>query len=89
MAKAYHIIGKDDRQGLMRFLSKNGQVLLPLVERIEPSKLAVDDLIEVLGRAPIEAVLRLSAGGVGGKVHRYPFGLVAQPGSLLGLDQCH
>ena len=37
-----------------------------MVELIERSKVAVDDLIEVLGRASIEAVLRLSAQGVAG-----------------------
>jgi hypothetical protein len=37
--------------------------LLPLAELIEQSKLAVDELIDVLGRASVEAVLRLSAEG--------------------------
>jgi hypothetical protein len=35
--------------------------LLPLVELVEQSKLAVEELIDVLGRASVEAVLRLSA----------------------------
>ena len=69
MEKPYHIIGKDDTPGLARFLSKNGQALLPLVELIEQSKLAVDDLIDVLGRAQIEAVLRLSAERLAGPPH--------------------
>jgi len=34
-------------------LAKNGQVLLPMVELIEQSKIAVDELIDVLGRAQI------------------------------------
>jgi len=38
-------------------------------EPIEPSKLAVDELIDVLGRAQIEAVLRLSAEVVVGPAH--------------------
>ncbi len=69
MEKPYHILGKDDTQGLVRFWSKNGQVLLPMVELIEQSKLAVDELIDVLGRAQIEAVLRLSAQRVAGPPH--------------------
>ena len=69
MEKPYHIIGKDDTSGLARFLSKNGQALLPLVELIEQSKMAVDELIDVLGRAQIEAVLRLSAEGMAGPPH--------------------
>jgi len=36
---------------------------------IEQSKLAVDELIDVLGRAQIEAVLRLSAQGIAGPPH--------------------
>ena len=39
------------------------------MELIEPSKLAADELIDVLGRAQIEAVLRLSAEGVVGPLH--------------------
>jgi putative transposase len=67
--KPYHIIRKDDTRGLVRFLSKNGQVVLPMVGLIEQSKLAVDELIDVLGRAQIEAVLRMSAEGVAGPPH--------------------
>ena len=40
-----------------------------MVELIEQSKLAVDDLIDVLGRASIEAVLPLSAQGIAGPPH--------------------
>jgi hypothetical protein len=36
------------------------------VELLEQSKLAIDELIDVLGRAQIEAVRRLSAEGVAG-----------------------
>jgi len=67
--KPYHIIGRGDTQGLARFLSKHGQALLPMVELIEQSKMAVDELIDVLGRAQIEAVLRLSAEGIAGPPH--------------------
>jgi putative transposase len=67
--KPYHIVGKESREELGRYLAKNGQVLLPMVELIEQSKMAVDELIDVLGRAQIEAVLRLSAEGVAGAPH--------------------
>ena len=50
-------------------MAKNGQTLLPMVELIEQSKLAVDELIDVLGRAQIEAVLRLSAERLAGAPH--------------------
>ncbi len=69
MRKPYHTIHKKDTQTLARFLTQNGQALLPMVELIEQSKLAVDELIDVLGRASIEAVLQLSAEGVAGPPH--------------------
>jgi hypothetical protein len=40
-----------------------------MVELIERSKLAVDRLIDVRGRAQIEAVLQLSAEGIAGPPH--------------------
>jgi len=67
--KPYHVVGKESSEELGRYLAKNGQVLLPMVELIEESKMAVDELIDVLGRAQIEAVLRLSAEGVAGPPH--------------------
>lgn len=69
MRKPYHTIDKKDTRALAHFLSRNGQALLPLVELIEQSRLAVDELIDVLGRASVEAVLRLSAEGVAGPPH--------------------
>ena len=49
--KPYHTIPKNDTQALVHFLTKNTQALLPMVELIEQSQLAVDQLIDVLGRA--------------------------------------
>jgi putative transposase len=67
--KPYHMVGKEKSQELAKFLAKNGQALLPMVELIEQSKLAVDELIDMVGRAQIEAVLRLSAQGIAGPLH--------------------
>jgi len=67
--KPYHITSKDDTQGLASFLAKNGQALLPMMELIEQSQVAVDELIDVVGRATIEAVLRLSAERMAGPPH--------------------
>jgi putative transposase len=69
VGKPYHIVGKESSEELGRYLAKNGQVLLPMVELIEQSKMAVDELIDVLGRAQIEAVLRLSAERIAGPPH--------------------
>ncbi len=67
--KPYHILNKESTQELAQWLAQNGQMLLPMVELIEQSKMAVDELIDVLGRAQIEAVLRLSAERVAGPPH--------------------
>lgn len=61
---------RKDSQGFARYLARNGQLLLPLVELLEASRMAVDELIDVLGRASIEAVLQLSAAGVAGEKHQ-------------------
>lgn len=67
--KRYHVVEKNDSRGLAEFLVKNGQGLLPMVELIEQSQVAVDELIDVLGRASVEAVLKLSAQGIAGRPH--------------------
>lgn len=69
MKRPYHTIHKNDTQALVQFLTKNGQALLPMVELIEQSRLAVNELIDVLGRASLEAVLWLSAEGIAGPPH--------------------
>ncbi len=70
MKETYQIVGKEDRGRLEQFLFENGGFLLPMVELIEQSKLLVDGLIEALGRAGIEAVLKLSAQGLAGTKHQ-------------------
>lgn len=69
MEKPYPIVSKDNTQELAKFLVKNGQALLPMVELIEQSKMALDEWIDALGRAHIEAVLRLSAERIAGPPH--------------------
>ena len=62
--KHYHTInkhGKANTKKLAEFLSKNGHLLLPMVDLIEQCQLACDELIDVAGRATIQAVLELSA----------------------------
>jgi putative transposase len=64
----YHTIdkqGKGERK-LAEFLVRNGQALLPMMELIEQSRMAIDELIDVMGRASIDAVLQLSAVQVAG-----------------------
>lgn len=69
MKRSYHSVsklGQTNARKLTEFLSRNGQVLLPMVDLIEQSRLAVDELIDVAGRATIETVLQLSAEQVAG-----------------------
>ena len=69
MKRNYHTIDKQGKVGerkLTEFLVRNGQALLPMMELIEHSRMAIDELIDVMGRASIEAVLELSARQVAG-----------------------
>ena len=69
MKRKYHIVGKQGKrneQELREHLCRNGQFLLPMVELVEQARMVVDEVIEVLGRASIEAVLDLSAAQIAG-----------------------
>ena len=69
MKRSYHTLatkGEANAGRLAEFLRRNGQGLLPMVDLIEQSRLAVDELIDITGRATIEAVLQLSAEQVAG-----------------------
>jgi hypothetical protein len=67
--KSYHTIGKQGKANerkLAEFLSNNGQGMLPMVDLIEQCQMACDELIDVTGRAAIQAILQLSAAQVAG-----------------------
>lgn len=53
----YQIIDRNDSKELAKFLSKEGQFLLPVLELIDQAEAAVDEVIDVMGRATIEAIL--------------------------------
>jgi len=67
--KEYQIAEKNDSRKLAEFLSQDGQGLLPMVELLCQAEMAVDQIIDVAGRATIEAVLTLSAQQVAGVKH--------------------
>lgn len=72
MQKAHRTIrkqGKANEQELASFLVKNGQVLLPMVDLIQQCQVACDQLIDMTGRAAIQAVLQLSAMEAAGVSH--------------------
>jgi putative transposase len=72
MNRPYQIVERPDSRapidhaGLAALLAKDGQLLLPLLDLLEHGQAAVDDLIDVMGRATIEAVLLMSAAAVAG-----------------------
>ena len=83
MQRSYHILGRSDSRSsrkLAAYLARHGQFLLPWVELIEQSRLAVDELIDVVGRAAIEAVLEF-VGRAGGR--STPSGPAAPWGGLV------
>lgn len=58
---AYQVATAADRRKLSDFLLRQGQFLLPMVKLIEQSEAAIEEVIDVTGRAAIEAVLEASA----------------------------
>ena len=47
----YQIVDQKESRKWAEFLSKEGQLLLPLLELITQAEMAVDELIDVAGRA--------------------------------------
>jgi putative transposase len=66
---SYRIVSPKDSRQLSEFLAKEGQFLLPMLDLITQAEMAVDELIDVAGRATIEAVLTLSAQELAGPKH--------------------
>jgi len=65
----YEIADRKDSRALTEFLQKEGQFVLPIVSLIETAQTAIDEVIDIAGRATIEAVLHLSAQEVAGEKH--------------------
>lgn len=66
MKGSYEVADAKDRRAIGEFLKREGQFLLPMVELVERAELAIDEVIEVVGRATIEAVLDMSAEAMAG-----------------------
>jgi putative transposase len=66
MKRTYEVADGRDKRAIAEFLKQEGQFLLPMVELVETAELAIDEVIEVMGRATVEAVLEMSAEGVAG-----------------------
>ena len=57
MKRTYEVTDRADKRAIRGFLKQEGQFLLPMLELGEHAELAIDEVIEVMGRATIEAVL--------------------------------
>ena len=83
MARKYHTLragrAASEKQ-LQTFLMKNGQQLLPMVQLIEQSRVAIDELVDAIGRVTIDTVLEMSAEQVAGPRQQ---GKWRQDGELL------
>ena len=69
MKRNYHTLanrGKVNERQLAAYLTKNGQHLLPMVELIEQSHLAIEELIDTVGRVTLQTVLEMSAAQIAG-----------------------
>jgi len=59
--ESYQVVTATDRRELTEFLVREGQYLLPMVKLIEEAQTQISNIIDVTGRACIEAILELSA----------------------------
>lgn len=69
MRSDYQVVDSTSKLGsreLAEFLSKEGQLLLPLLDLVTQGQRAIDEVIDVMGRATIEAILKMSAEEVAG-----------------------
>jgi len=66
MKRTYEVADRTDKRAITEFLKREGQFLLPMVELVERTEMAIDEVIDVVGRATLGAVLEMSAEGVAG-----------------------
>jgi len=78
--KLYQITDKVNSRKIAEFLNKDGQLLLPFLDLICNTEQAVDELIDVVGKAANESVLLLSAQQIAG---------TKQPGRITGESGWH
>ena len=70
MRTDYQVVDSTSKLGsreLAEFVAKDGQLLLPMLDLITQGQRAIDEVIDVMGRATIEAILKMSAEEVAGR----------------------
>lgn len=70
MRRNVPVLERIDKEQVLSFLQKEGQLWLPMLELVETSQLALDEVIDVTGRGMIELLLQLSAEQVAGAKQR-------------------
>jgi putative transposase len=93
--KPYHIVTRADEKSasiIQQFCQANGQILLPLVERIQSASEAVNSVVHELSHQILETILRLSAENVAGpRTPGKPSGDIrwygSQPGTVALADR--
>lgn len=84
--KKVQVVNRENKARVMEFLQREGQLLLPFLDWVETRRMALDELIDVTGRAMIEMLLRLSAEGLAGPKERgRPGGAIRWHGSQGGV----
>ena len=51
MKRTYEARDRADKRAVMEFLKREGQFLLPMLELVEQTEVAIDEVIQVMGRA--------------------------------------
>jgi putative transposase len=67
--RTYHIVEREAETAVatvQEFAKPNGQILLPLMELVTQARVAIDEVIDRIGRQTIETILSLSAEQVAG-----------------------
>ena len=65
MKRTYEVRDRADKRAIREFLKREGQFLLPMLDLVEQTEVAIAEVIQVMGRATIEAVLEMSGRGCG------------------------
>jgi hypothetical protein len=93
--KQYHIVtraGEGSASLIQQFCQANGQILLPLVERIQSASEVVNSVVHEISHQMLETILRLSAEKIAGpRTPGKPSGDIrwhgSQPGAVALADR--
>jgi hypothetical protein len=66
MKRTHQVADRADGRAITEFLKREGRLLLPMVELVERTEMAINEVIDEVGRATLGAVLEMGADGVAG-----------------------